>query len=316
MAQMTEEQLQEYIVGRVSLHETYEDLLAFPKYFEMETVNACNARCVMCPLPQSRRKPMSDELFKKISDEIISHAGHVKRVALYRDGEPLLDPKLPERIAVFKQKGIKRVGISTNVSLLTKERAKAVLNAGLDEIILSIDSLKKEVFENIRQGLTFETVMENALMYIKLRNKLRPASQIWVRMVRQETNAGEWEAYEAFWKEKLNESDRVNFHEIHNWGGQLDGSNTDKKNTEKEMPCIALWSLMPIFSDGTVPLCNVDFQAKHVLGDLNCESIEEIWKSDRMARIRQEHLAGQKGKTARICRDCNAWTLPSDYKVK
>ena len=308
--------LKAYIVNRVSPESSYEELLSFPKYFEIETVNACNARCVMCPLQGSRRKPMTDELFKKISEEIIDHASLVKRVALYRDGEPLLDPKLAARIQVFKEGGIKRVGISTNVSLLDQTRAEGILKAGIDEVILSIDSLQKEVFEGIRIGLKFETVLDNALRFIDLRNAIRPETQIWVRMVRQQANEDEWEDYEAFWKAKLARADRVNFHHIHNWGGQLEETGdlmTRHQNTEKFSPCIALWSLMPIFSNGKVPLCNVDYQKKYELGDINTSSIWEIWKSGQMNAFRDKHLKQRKTEI-RICADCNAWTLPSDYR--
>ncbi len=309
----TQTDLKSYIVNRVSPGTNYEDLLMFPKYFEMETINVCNAKCVMCPLPESRRKPMADDLFTKISSEIIKHSETVKRVALYRDGEPLLDPKLPERIRVFKEGGIQRVGISTNVSLLNEKKATAILNAGLDEVIFSIDSLDKSVFEAIRVGLKFEIVLKNALNFIDLRNKIHPETQVWVRMVRQEANEYEWDEYEEFWKKRLADTDRVNYHNVHNWGGQLEGYETGKDNTEKNTPCIALWSLMPIFSDGTVPLCNVDYRLIHKVGDLNRSTIADLWTASRLSSIRKLHL-NQKKDTIEICRNCNAWTLPSDFE--
>ena len=37
------------------------------------------------------------DLFNKIADEIIEHSGEVKRVTLYRDGEPLMDKNIPDR---------------------------------------------------------------------------------------------------------------------------------------------------------------------------------------------------------------------------
>ncbi len=66
------------------------------------------------------------------------------------------------------------------------------MEAGLDSIILSIDSLKKDVFEAIRLRLNFEEVMENALRFIELRDRINPKTQIRVRMVRQDSNVDEW----------------------------------------------------------------------------------------------------------------------------
>ena len=84
----------EYLTKELILkNNTYEELLAFPIHFEIETINACNARCPMCTIDEWNKdeKMMSDELFKKIVEEIAQHKDTVKRVNLYRDGEPLLD---------------------------------------------------------------------------------------------------------------------------------------------------------------------------------------------------------------------------------
>jgi sulfatase maturation enzyme AslB (radical SAM superfamily) len=73
--------------------------LGYPRFIEVETVNACNARCPMCTIGEWQRHTptMKDALFAKIADDICSHADEVRRVALYRDGEPLLDKKLAKR---------------------------------------------------------------------------------------------------------------------------------------------------------------------------------------------------------------------------
>ena len=66
--------------------------------------------------------------------------------------------------------GVNTTSISTNVSLLDEERSRALQDAGLDMIILSIDSLRKDVLENIRVRLDFDEVLENALRFIELRD--------------------------------------------------------------------------------------------------------------------------------------------------
>ena len=68
----------------------------------------------------------------------------------------------------------------------------ALLEAGLDVIIMSIDSLKKDVFESIRVRLDFDEVLENAKRFIRLRNEINPSTRIWMRMIRQEENKDEW----------------------------------------------------------------------------------------------------------------------------
>ncbi len=119
--------------------------------------------------------------------------------------------------------------------------AKDLLHASLDIIIMSMDSLNKDVYESIRVGLNFEQVLENVLRFIKLRDTIRPETKIWVRMIRQKSNEHEWPGYYDFWSRRLNEHDRVYYHNIFNWGGQLEGFAPIAKSYEPNLPCVVLW---------------------------------------------------------------------------
>lgn len=248
---------------------------------------------------------MNDDLFRKIALEIGEHP-EVKRVALYRDGEPLIDKKLGNRIFMLKSLGVRSVGISTNVSLLNEKRSQEILYAGIDEVLLSIDSLVPEVYEELRAGLDFHEVIENATQFITLRDKLNPKTRIWVRMIRQMKNRDEWPQYEAFWKQFLKPTDRLDFKNVHNWGGQLVNFNPVAYG-ESEKPCVALWSLMVIFANGDVPLCNVDFNNKFPMGNIRDSSISELWQGAEQNRRRQLHLDGKRYEIA-PCTHCTVWS--------
>jgi radical SAM protein with 4Fe4S-binding SPASM domain len=304
---------QEYLVHRISPAETYSDLLSFPRYLEIETVNACNARCPMCTINDWHHdsQPMTEELFTKVAAEAIAHAPEIKRVSLYRNGEPLLDPKLAHRTALLKKSGIKSVAISTNVSLLNEKRSQELLEAGLDIIIMSIDSLKKEVYESIRKKLLFEEVMANALRFIELRNRIRPQTKIWLRMIRQSSNKNEWPEYEAYWHSRLSSNDRVYYHHIFNWGGQLNGYKPLAPSLEPQLPCVALWSLLVILCNGDVPLCNVDYNNRFPLGNVTNSSIADLWRSKLQQHRQELHLTGQKASIS-LCGNCNVWDESPD----
>lgn len=301
----------EYLRRRISPEEAFEDLLSYPRYIEIETVNACNARCPMCTIDDWQRHTptMKDAVFEKIADDIFGHTDEVKRVSLYRDGEPLLDKKLPKRVAHLKQGGVKQVSISTNVSLLDEERSTALLEAGLDVIIMSIDSLQKDVFENIRVRLDFDEVLANAERFIRLRDKINPGTRIWMRMIRQEENKDEWPAYHKFWSARMQPTDRIYHHNLFNWGGQLDGFKPIDKSYEPNLPCVALWSLMVIFGNGDVPLCNVDYNNKYPTGSVLEHSIEELWRSKILNQHRHSHMTGNKCDIS-LCTNCNVWEEP------
>ena len=162
----------------------------------------------------------------------------------------------------IKDNGINDTSIATNVSLLNEKRAKDILSSGLGLIIMSVDSLKKVVYEKIRKRLVFEEVIENAIRFFELRDKINPNCRVWMRMIRQEDNYNEWENYQKFWRKYAKDIDRVYYHNIFNWGGQLENYKSIEKSFEPNLPCVSLWSLMVFFANGDVPLCNVDYNNK------------------------------------------------------
>ncbi|MBI4665259.1 MAG: radical SAM protein [Nitrospinae bacterium] len=309
------EMLKEYLVSRIDPGSTCEGLLEFPRYFEIETVNACNARCSICAVTEwtSDTKIMKQELFEKIASEIAPHADTIKRVSLFRNGEPLLDKRLEEKIALLRAKGIKNVCLSTNVSLLNARRAEGILSAGVGVMILSIDSLEKDVYQKIRVNLDFDEVMANATRFIEMRDRMGSKASIWVRMVKQPLNAHEWPEYEKYWRALLSPGDRVFYRNLHNWGGQLQGVAPSSESYEAQLPCVALWSLMIIYANGEAPICSADIKGERSLGNVREKSIKEIWTSAQADYYRDKHAAGRKGEID-MCRDCNMWEEPGDWK--
>ena len=297
-----------YLNRRIDLKSSYDGLLDYPKYVEIETVNACNARCPMCTINDwERNYPiMKDDVFTKISDDIILNKEKIKRVSLYRDGEPLIDKKMPKRINKFFENGITNTSIATNVSLLNEKKSIDLLEAGLGMVIMSIDSLKKDVFEKIRVRLNFDEVKDNAIRFLQLRDKINPKCRVWIRMIRQEDNFDEWKEYYEFWKKYVSDNDRVYYHNIFNWGGQLENYKSVEKSFEPNLPCVALWSLMVFFAFWDVPLCNVDYNNKFPTGNVMKSSIKELWQSKILNTRRELHLKGDK-KDISICENCNVW---------
>ena len=310
------QKLEEYLIRRIDKQKNISNLLEYPSFVEIETVNACNARCPMCTINDwNRNYPlMKDDVFNKISDDLIENKKYLKRVSLYRDGEPLVDKKLANKIAKFKDNGINHTSIATNVSLLNEKRAKDILSSGLGLIIMSVDSLKKDVYEKIRKRLVFEEVIENAIRFFELRDKINPNCRVWMRMIRQEDNYNEWENYQKFWRKYAKEIDRVYYHNIFNWGGQLENYKSIEKSFEPNLPCVTLWSLMVFFANGDVPLCNVDYNNKFPTGNVMNSSIREIWKSKVINQRREWHLNNKKDKIS-LCKNCNVWDEAKGEKL-
>lgn len=295
------------ILKRINVN-TLEESFIFPKYFEIETVNACNARCIMCTIEQwsgNSSQIMSDELFEKFVNEVAKFNDWVEIICLNRDGEPTLDKKIAKKIKALKDIGIKKVRFVTNGQNLDKGLATDVLKAGIDEIMFSIDSIDKKTYEQIRMKLDFEKVMSNTLQYIKLRDAINPNSQVTIRMVELAQNIKQKDEWLVFWNGKVSKIDKVYTMPMHNWGNQL-GENIDKVNFYTSKACISPFSSMAIHSDGKVGICAADYNTKNNMGDFSYSSIQDIWQGEKFHNVRIAHLNKNRNKY-HICRGCDIW---------
>ena len=64
-----------YLVRRIDKNKSINQLLTYPSYIEVETVNACNARCPMCTINDWERNypVMKDDVWNKVSEDIIEN---------------------------------------------------------------------------------------------------------------------------------------------------------------------------------------------------------------------------------------------------
>ena len=290
-----------------------EECERFPKYFEVETVNACNARCTMCTINDWDKKSdviMKMEMFESFAKELSKHSDWVEHVCLNRNGEPTLDKKLYQRIKLLKDAKIKKVTFATNAQLLDQSFIEKILDAGLDEIMVSIDGITKEVFEKIRIRLAFETVLKNTLNLIEIRNTRVSPLKIRIRMVVVNENKHEVKPFIDFWKSRIDHTlDDIYAMEAHTWGNQLASERAEKIKYYADKPCISPFSTMIIHADGSVPLCGVDYNTKYLLGKFPQNSIQEIWQGEKYTEIRTLH-ANKKRNTIDFCQGCSIWDRP------
>lgn len=295
------------ITDRLNI-ENVNDSVKFPKYFEIETVNACNARCIMCTINEwdgNDSQIFSKTLFDKFVSEVSDFSDWIEIICLNRDGEPTLDKDIANKIKKLKDVGIKKVRFVTNGQRLDDKLARKVLEAGIDEVMFSIDGFTKKTFETIRVKLDFDKVKNNTLNYIKLRNEINPKSMATIRMVEMPQNKSERQDWLKFWNDKISSHDKVYTMPMHNWGNQI-GEEAKKVEFFSTKACISPFSSMAIHSDGKVGICAADFNTKHFMGDFAKSSIQNIWQGNNCSDVREAHFTSNRNKYD-ICRGCDIW---------
>jgi radical SAM protein with 4Fe4S-binding SPASM domain len=264
-----------------------------PDIVQIEATNLCNAKCTFCPRDDMKRPQgfMDMALYQKIVDQCAGLG--IRHVRMHNYGEAFLDKRLPEKIAYAKQRGIAEVGVITNGSVLGPEVARAVIEAGLDAINISLDAAGRETFESTRLGLKYDRVMANLEGFISIRRDLgRRRPKLILSFVRQGDSAEE----QAFIDRWSAVADKIHITEPHNWAGTLD------QVSSVRFPCYRQWLSFTVLWDGRVSLCCADFDGRVVLGDLRTQTIEQIWHSEAYQRTRREHLTSGGPE---ICRSCN-----------
>jgi len=249
---------------------------------------------------------MSGSLFDKIINEIAGFNDHVEKVMLYLDCEPLVDRRLHTKVRKLKEVGMKKVNIATNGSILHEHRAVELIESGLDEIYITIDSLNKNIYEKIRVGLKFDVVMDNAKQFIRLRDKLNPELRIRIQAIILKENHREVDAIKDYWMQLLKPADQVVIQKAHNWGNTVEVMKFGDEDGINNIPCKSLWGTCVVHADGQIGLCTMDTSMSVALGDVNGRSIEQIWDGDAISTIREKHLDAQRNEVS-ICDGCTHW---------
>lgn len=277
---------------------------------EFEVTNKCNADCIMCPNGVMERPAarMEMPLFMKIVDEFAAEKLPLLKFVFAGLGEPTLDPQLPEKIRYLKEKFPQvPVQITTNASLLTVNRSKELIAAGLDQIIISFNGTTKESYESVMGHMSYEKNLANILQLLPLRTAGRP--QLTISCVRLDTNAEDFAGMEKFWQEKGVKVDRLKTPVPFNRGGEQMLSRYKSKwalpNPTKPrhmLPCRMMAENLLIHPNGSVVLCFVDYEEKIVMGHFGKNSLQEIMQTKADWFERQKR--GDFSKTP-LCKNCS-----------
>lgn len=284
----------------------------FPKVLLIDTISFCNLRCSMCGHKDMKRKKgiMDYELYKKIIDEVSLHDKNI-RVWLVFFGEALILKKrnLFDLIRYAKNKGLKDVVLNSNGNLLDEDTARELIESGLDAIYFGIDAFSRETYARFRVGGNYEKAVENISNLINMKERMNAEKpEVYVQFVEMEGNKHEKEKFVNFWKSK---KAIVKIRPMVSWAGLVEAPNLEKDLNR--WPCYWAMQTMSIADDGKVVLCAVDVDARFVAGDINTQSLYEVWNGE-LKRIRMLHKSGDYEKLPFPCNECMDWQSASaDY---
>jgi radical SAM protein with 4Fe4S-binding SPASM domain len=163
---------------------------SIPAEVYIEPTNRCNERCTICPRTFFEREGAADLDFARFV-AILDQFPGVERVVLHGIGEPLLAHDLPAMVAEARARGA-RVLFNTNAIALSARMAERLIDAGLDELRVSMDAADPNTYRRLRGVNGYAKAMTNTERFCAMRSALgaqRP--EVWLYFVCMRQNLAE-----------------------------------------------------------------------------------------------------------------------------
>ncbi|MFA6358255.1 MAG: radical SAM protein [Candidatus Omnitrophota bacterium] len=282
----------------------------YPKYLSIQTTSFCNAHCIFCPNDQVGHlfspKVMDQALFEKIINECGAYR-QIERIILYLNNEPLTDSHIVERINYAKDKvPWACVHLLTNGSLLTSDVAERLIDSKLDWIGFSLHGVREETIQK-SMGVDYKLTFQRVLDFIgKAKSRRNIKDFVMITFLRHKYLSLE-EEKEAikFWQDE-------GIERISHFDGPVSrAGNVDSLpliRHDQIAGCSSIWAneMIHIVENGDVILCCMDWQREVILGNLNNQSIYEIWNSQKYTQVREERDGQKYSESGFICKKCEA----------
>ncbi len=230
-----------------------------PYLLQIETTNRCNANCGFCRREFVEIQPdMELSVFKKIIDAM----PFVTEVQLQGFGEPLIDPTIVEKVEYANKKGMRTL-FYTNAATLSSRMGLKLLEAGLNQIRISIDDNTKEGYEEARTGLVWNKVLNNIETFRKMRDEGNHPTSMTVAICITDINRERLDGIIEFWKERV---DFVGAEDVVYIPTPEDL--TPRYVDSESVECGILYDRITVKTNGDLSMCSIDLYNMYPMGNL------------------------------------------------
>ncbi len=293
-----------------------------PRYLVVEPTNTCNIKCPLCPTPHKMERAkgiMNIETFQKILDRI---DWKPKLMNFAFSGEPLVNPMLYQMAYRAWQRGIPST-VDTNAVLLERYIGD-ILDSRLQYITIEVDGANQEAHGRYRVGSDLEKVLKGARLLCDEKRKRKSKSPV-VSLQTIVTRYNEDQIPELIGTAREIGADRMILKSMNlNMGSWLTEEEKGRYAEEflpttprfrrydlqdgrvrfiKDPAFVCPFPLdrMVILWTGEAILCCLDFNGRHVIGNIFEKPLSEIWRSQAYQEYRKQVWSG----TLDICKGCH-----------
>jgi MoaA/NifB/PqqE/SkfB family radical SAM enzyme len=280
-----------------------------PQHLAFEITAACDAKCIHCPRQEMDRpkRQMPFELFKRMIDQ----AAEMRIPDLVPNGygEILLIRNLGDYLEYARRQPHRfRILCNTNGHLMTDEKIDLFLKYRAHLVNITIDGATPETAQRVRVGLDTRQIEDNIHRLMARRKALRLRyPRVRVGMVLIPQNRHEAGAFLDKWTGVV---DHVGLSGFSTRVGSREVQEEAPSSKHEPHPCVLPFRELNVYSDGKAVLCCEDWNEELVVGDLNTQTLRQIWRGAVLREVRRLH-AGLQGDRIALCARCNVWRKPS-----
>ena len=295
--------------------------LGLPFFVSIEPTTSCNLRCPECPSGLRAFTRPTGMLHNNLFESIIKQIKpSLHSLTFYFQGEPYLNPDFLDMVSFANKNKVYTI-TSTNAHYLTSENAKKTVLSKLDKLIISVDGIDQEVYEQYRRGGQLSKVIEGTKEILKQKqvNRSKTPHVVWQFVVFKQ-NEHQIEAVKKLGKEmgvdevKIKTAQVYDFENGHQLIPTIEKYARYRLNESGEYQiknkllnqCWRMWQGCVITWDGKIVPCCFDKDASHKIGDLQSSSFNNIWFSESYQQFRKAVLTGRS--EIEICRNCTEGT--------
>lgn len=273
----------------------------YPKVIEIQFHNKCNSNCLICPYKDMNYnyEEMSDAYFNKFLDEI--EEDKLERIIPYLNNEPFLKKNFLDRVEKIRKRFKKvEIEISSNVSMIKEEDLERLKKLDITELRLSVFGYEKETYKKIMPGLNHDVTFKKLKMISNCMKETNTIISI-VMIDNNEISESEFQSMENLCKELGFKFEKWGFLDRSNNVSYKSNniSNLEVSTCEQNRPI----ERMHILSDGRVIFCCQDWGHSLVVGNIQNQTIKEVWNSKEYKEAR-ESLYDKSKNSPSICQKC------------
>jgi MoaA/NifB/PqqE/SkfB family radical SAM enzyme len=296
-----------------------------PTVYNIETTNACNMKCKMCPRTTKMDRPIvtiEKETFESVLKQLKPWSGKEwdtwvefvknsykiyeddqsenhfflyiipKVIQLHGYGDPLLDKNMPDYIKLMNEQGFYSY-FSCNPANIDIQSTIKMFENGLSYIKYSIESVDDEKHREIRgDASNFSESYSKICELLDLKKKHNYQTTIIITML--DLNHS-WQQEEFIKLRDLFKNMDVYIYlksEDQQWyRKEYHGTNS----VHWSEICRHPWMSMTVKSNSDIAMCMEDYNNEIVLGNARKNSLVDIWNGKKYNQFRIDHLELTRG---------------------